>query len=123
MEHWQRSLKTSTNRVTLSCSYDHAEFERSPTQVAQPDGIVTKTGNYLMYHLCEFEKGCYLNLRGHKAEHIVDLVLEPTRQHLVGLIQDEHLDVGRICTHNNFHQLSFRFIQGSLIINNPQVPW
>ena len=28
-------------------------------------------------------------------EHIVDLVLETTGQHLVGLIQDEHLDIVR----------------------------
>merc|ERR1719398_52495 len=36
-----------------------------------------------------------LDLLVQEPEHVVDLVLEPSTQHLVGLVQDELLDVGR----------------------------
>ena len=35
-----------------------------------------------------------LDVRVEISEDIVDLILETTRQHLVGLVEDEHLDVG-----------------------------
>eukprot|EP00983_Pelagomonas_calceolata_P050450 1141970-Pelagomonas_calceolata.AAC.11 len=34
----------------------------------------------------------HLQLGGQQLEDVVDLVLEPTRQHLIGLIQHKHLD-------------------------------
>ena len=35
----------------------------------------------------------YLDVLIERAENIVDLILEATRQHLVGLIKYEHLDI------------------------------
>ena len=37
-----------------------------------------------------------LQLRGQQLEDVIDLVLEPSAQHLIGLVQDKHLDA--VCT-------------------------
>ena len=38
-------------------------------------------------------KQAHLNLLRHKLEYIINLILEAAREHLVGLVEDEHLDV------------------------------
>ena len=43
-------------------------------------------------------EGGHLQVGGHQLEDVVDLVLEPARQHLIGLIQHEHLDPERPAT-------------------------
>lgn len=40
-------------------------------------------------------EGTYLELGGQQLEDVVDLVLEPAGQHLICLIQHEHLDAVR----------------------------
>lgn len=35
----------------------------------------------------------YLDLIRHESKYIIDLIFETTRQHLISLIQNEHLDV------------------------------
>ena len=43
----------------------------------------------------------------HPAEHIVDLLLEATTQHLVGLVKHEALDVRRLCNQNDSREIVF----------------
>ena len=38
----------------------------------------------------------HLNVVGHLGEHVVDLLLETARQHLVGFVQHEQFDVFRV---------------------------
>ena len=48
----------------------------------------------------EQTKAAYLDVLIECAEHVVDLVLEPTGQHLISLVQHKHLDVADVCQHN-----------------------
>ena len=48
---------------------------------------------YELLNTCMTARTPYLDVLIERAENIVDLILEATRQHLVSLIKYEHLDI------------------------------